>query len=392
MRSSSRLLNLEAAIPLQGFRSRYVCSTCRQERPRPFVARQFLRHASDDNTPITERVRRKLWGTDNPPGLKDPYGGEGVFEKKFKRAGQVPKQQGEPEGDQRTPVENHAAAAEDTALADVAEDVTAGEYVPATTWEGLDRIGHLGRWNDLPPKTEDAYSSFSSNRRLTKPGHLALAAHQTAVELCLMHSLNKPLTSVCEVVEHEEPILKMILDCRIRPKSGWDSALEYPNKETEDALVFVFKQIGAQGAEPADATEATETAEAEESVDGSAERAKEIPFSGDKDVNDKGYLTLSLSDPATKFAFLKRFSQLSGLYFPDPTIESITSVKQVMAHILKETAPKPKKLAENLLANDTLQILPNVKIFAKRQKPWHKDEELGRKKLIDAELRRRGLV
>ena len=63
-----------------------------------------------------------------------------------------------------------------------------------------------------------------------------------------------------------------------------------------------------------------------------------------------------------------------------------------MAHVLKETAPKPRKLVEHLLANDTLQSLPNVKIFAKRQKPWHKDEELGRKKLIDAELRRRGLV
>jgi hypothetical protein len=161
MRSSLRLLNLEAAAPLQGSRTRYVCSICRQEaRPRPFVARQFLRYASDDNTPITERVRRKLWGTDNPPGLKDPYGGEGVFEKKFKRAGQAPMQQGEPEGDQGTPAENQVATAEDTASTDVAEDAISGEYVPATTWEGLDRVGHLGRWNDLPPKTEDAYTSY----------------------------------------------------------------------------------------------------------------------------------------------------------------------------------------------------------------------------------------
>ncbi|KAL4972803.1 ribosomal subunit 39S-domain-containing protein [Aspergillus desertorum] len=390
MRSSLRLLNLEAATPLRGSITRYVCSTCRLEaRPRPFVVRQFLRHASDDNTPITERVRRKLWGTDNPPGLKDPYGGEGVFEKKFKKAGQAPKQQGEPEGDQGTPAEDQAAPAENTTLADVAGDAVSGEYVPATTWEGLDRVGHLGRWNDFPPTTEDVYTSFSSNRRLTEPGHLALAAHQTAVELCLMHSLNKSLTSVCEVVEHEEPILKMIQDCKIRPNSGWDLALEYPNKQTEDALVFVFKQIGAQEVEPA---EPTEIAEAEESVDDSADTPNDISFSWDKDVNDKGYLTLSLSDPATKFAFLKRFSQLSGHYFPDPTIESITSVKQVMAYVLQETAPKPKKLAEHLLANDTLQGLPNVKIFARRQKPWHKDEELGRKKLIDAELRRRGLV
>jgi protein kinase C substrate 80K-H len=120
-----------------------------------------------------------------------------------------------------------------------------------------------------------------------------------------MHSLNKPLASVCEVVEHEEPILKMIQDCKIRPKASWDSALEYPNKEAEDALLFVFKQIGAQEAGPAEATEYTE---AEESVNDSPERAKEIPFAENKDVHDKGYLTLSLSDPAMKFAVSLSYS------------------------------------------------------------------------------------
>ncbi|KAL4900503.1 hypothetical protein BDW74DRAFT_182594 [Aspergillus multicolor] len=380
MRSSMRLLNLEVVTPLQGSTTRYVCSTCRQEaRPRPFVARQFLRHASDNNTPITERVRRKLWGTDNPPGLKDPYGGEGVFEKKFGKASMA-KQGGAPENGEDA--ENQAAAES----GDVAEEVIDGEYVPATTWEGLDRIGHLGEWTDLPPNSEDAFTSFSSNRRLNKPGHLALAAHQTAVELCLMQSLNKPLASICEVVEHEKPVFKLIYNCKIQPKSAWDSALEYPDKETEDALVFIFKQIGAQETEQS----AGISANAETEEDGIA--VKKPFFFGYQDVKDKGFLTLSLSDPATKFAFLKRFSQLSGHYFPDPAIESITSVKQVLGHILKETAPKPKKLAEHLLANDTLQSLPNVKIFAKRQKPWHKDEELGRKKLIDRELRRRGLV
>lgn len=90
--------------------------------------------------------------------------------------------------------------------------------------------------------------------------------------------------------------------------------------------------------------------------------------------------------------FLKRFSQLTGHYFPDPTIESISTVQHVMSHVNKETAPKPKKLIDHLEANEELQSLPNVKIFGKKQKPWHQDEELGRKKIIDAELRARGLI
>ncbi|KAL4921601.1 ribosomal subunit 39S-domain-containing protein [Aspergillus aurantiobrunneus] len=389
MRYSLRLLNLEVT-PLQGTRTRYVCSVCRQEtRPRPFVARQFLRNASDSSTPITERVRQKIWGTENPPGLKDPYGGEGVLERKFRRSQAAPQEEGQV--GEASPAETQDAAAEEGAVPE-----NAGAYEAATTWEGLERIGHLGRWSDYPPSEADAYYSFFSNRRLTKPGHLALAAHQAAVELCLMHSLNKSLTSICDVVEHEEPVFKLIWNCKVQPKSsgGWDSALEYPDKETEDALVYIFKQIGAEEAAPqAEQTaEEVEKAEAEFEDSDSAQEPRNTPFFEYQDVQDQGFLSLSLSDPATKFAFLKRFSQLTGHYFPDPTIESIFSVQQVMNHIQKELTPKPKKLAEHLAANADLQSLPNVKIFAKKQKPWHKDEELGRKKLIDAELRERGLI
>lgn len=152
MRPSLRLLNLEVSS-LQGSRTLYVCSVCRQEaRPRPLVARQFLRNASNA-TPITERVRRKIWGTDNPPGLKDPYGGEGVLERKF-RKDQPARQEEEPE--------NLAQASEQTQVENEADLASAEAYEPATTWEGLPRVGHLGRWSDLPPSQADAYESYVS--------------------------------------------------------------------------------------------------------------------------------------------------------------------------------------------------------------------------------------
>ena len=146
MRASLRLLNLEVPS-LQGSRTRYVCSVCRHEAlPRPLVARQFLRNASSDNAPLTERVRRKLWGTDNPPGLKDPYGGEGVLERKFKKS--------QPEGQNDSVAETAPQASE------AVEDAAAGDaYEPATTWEGIPHIGHLGEWTDLPPSEADGYDS-----------------------------------------------------------------------------------------------------------------------------------------------------------------------------------------------------------------------------------------
>ncbi|KAL4930695.1 mitochondrial 54S ribosomal mL50 protein [Aspergillus undulatus] len=399
MRSSLRLLNLEVT-PLQGSRTRYVCSTCRQEsRPRPFVARQFLRNASDSSTPITERVRRKLWGTDNPPGLKDPYGGEGVFEKKFKKS-QASRQAQEGEN---APTEIQQEAATEEAV----EETTSGDYIAATTWEGLDRVGHLGRWKDLPPKEADAYNSFFSNRQLTQPGHLALAAHQTAVEISMMQSLKKNPLRVCDVVEHEQPIFEMIYNCKIQFQGNRRAHIYYPNEETRDALKFVFEQIGSppkaapkaeqtatgEGAEKAESeAEAAAEAETEEVEEAEAPQPSAAPFFGYQDVKDKGVFALPLVSADTKFAFLKRFSQLSGHYFPDVAIESITTVQQMLSYVNKTLEPKPKKLAEHLVANEAVTSLPNVKIFTKRVKPSDRDEELGRKKLIDAELRERGLI
>lgn len=149
MRASLRLLNLEAPS-IQGTRTRYVCTVCRQEAlPRPLVARQFLRNASSDNAPLTERVRRKLWGTENPPGLKDPYGGEGVLERKFKKSQAVRQDESATETTQVSEAENEAA---DASAADDA-------YEPAATWEGIPHIGHLGTWADLPPSEVDSYES-----------------------------------------------------------------------------------------------------------------------------------------------------------------------------------------------------------------------------------------
>ncbi|PKY01281.1 hypothetical protein P168DRAFT_293099 [Aspergillus campestris IBT 28561] len=389
MRPSLRLLKLEASS-LQGPRSLYVCTVCQHEaRPRPLIARQFLRNASSNTTPVTERVRRKIWGTDNPPGLKDPYGGEGVFEKKF-RKNQTQQAEGEQAAETAVGAEHEHAGAEEVAADDT--------YEPATTWEGLTRVGHLGEWSNYGPSEVDTYQSFSLNKRLTKKGQLSLAAHQAAVELCLMQSLGKPLTSVCDVAEHEKPVFKLLWKCKVQPTANgqWGDALVYPNKEAQNALVYIFEQIGGQpqaAAAPVDATEAAEEdAEAVEYEETAEVDGHRLPFFGYQDVKDSGFLSLPLNDPALKFAYLKRLSQLSGHFFPDPVIQSISTVQEAVNHIQAVIQPKPKKLAEHLTGNESLLDLPNVKIFTKRQKPSDKDEELGRKKVIENELRARGLI
>ena len=93
--------------------------------PCPTVSPSTIRHNSSGSIPFTEKVRRKLWGTDNPPGLKDPYGGGSVLE--------------EPSSEE---VDVVPTAAQES------------PYVPATTWDGLEHVGTLDKWK-IQTRMED---------------------------------------------------------------------------------------------------------------------------------------------------------------------------------------------------------------------------------------------
>lgn len=157
-----------------------------------------------------------------------------------------------------------------------------------------------------------------SNRKLVKKEHLQLAAHQTAVELCLMHELNKPLARVCDIIEHEKSVFKMIWKCKIQPVEDSGSLagrLVFSSKDHKDTLFYVFEQVGrdpepepeATSSKEASSEEAAEDAEAieEEGLEEIEEQPRQspgLPFFGIQKVRDMGFLSITLNDPATKFA------------------------------------------------------------------------------------------
>jgi hypothetical protein len=148
-----------------------------------------------------------------------------------------------------------------------------------------------------------------AKRKLTKKEHLYLAAHQVAVELCLMHELKKPLTGVCAIIEHDKLVFKLIWDCKIEPlvESGTlEGRLAFPDQETKDTLFFVFEQVGSEPEPVAEAAEGPEEPEEVgedilQPVDNTAQLPTE-PFFGYRKTKDMGFLSISLSDPVTKFA------------------------------------------------------------------------------------------
>jgi hypothetical protein len=81
--------------------------------------------------------------------------------------------------------------------------------------------------------------------------------------------------------------------------------------------------------------------------------------------------------------------QLTGARISDPAIARIENVGHLVSELLEK--PKPKKLADILLARADLMALPNLEIFPHRHTPIDKEKEVGRWKVIEKELEERGL-
>ena len=81
--------------------------------------------------------------------------------------------------------------------------------------------------------------------------------------------------------------------------------------------------------------------------------------------------------------------QLTGKRISDPIISEIDNAKALIGHLV--TKPKPKKLADHLVKKEELVSMPNVELMTRRYTPIDKEKEIGRWKVIEEELERRGL-
>ncbi len=85
----------------------------------------------------TDKLRKKIWGSETPPGQEDPYGKESVFDQRRREREQERERGRELEPAPEMEVEEP-------------EDQT--DYVEATTAEGLETVGGPGwgarEWED----------------------------------------------------------------------------------------------------------------------------------------------------------------------------------------------------------------------------------------------------
>jgi len=120
-------------------RRSFTTTTLRLARPRPAEP--------TSNPDFLERTRRRIWGTDTPPGAADPYARPAPV---TEESAVSPLEEGELED-----VDIARRMAEDQYRQDKAElqsqveqAPTHEDYVPATTWEGLEMVGGEKEWDE----------------------------------------------------------------------------------------------------------------------------------------------------------------------------------------------------------------------------------------------------
>ncbi|OCT50896.1 hypothetical protein CLCR_08635 [Cladophialophora carrionii] len=290
------------------------------------------------------------------------------------------------------------------------EGVSMEPYVEATTWDGLEHVGHQGHWKDLPPDAKDEYEPWLDPTQATPPQRdQFLSLLWISIVECLAL---KQLNSDPNTIHTDGPpnFAGGMASLKIQLSgTGTISHLDDPHGTLKQAKAG-SEAVGAQGSEM------------EFSVSEIEEQLQDARF--------------DFHDPTT-FAILKRFSELTGHRVPDPVLNTVLrGNKPLVAFIdlLTQSAkPKPKKFAEvllakqkkavdfaareKLLAEQGLQahtgtavptadateaqagkqkpkfkpLGPNVMIFTRRETQVDREMEIGRWKVIKRELENRGL-
>jgi len=132
-----------------------ICLICQHRqaayfpRRRPFSSVSAQSAASDSKwiDRITTRTRQKIWGTDNPPGADDPYTGRSIMKpQESTEAGNEPLDAQTVE-DVRM-YEEQARREDKNILQAAVDDALNHEaYVPANTWDGLEKVGGEREWD-----------------------------------------------------------------------------------------------------------------------------------------------------------------------------------------------------------------------------------------------------
>ncbi|KPM33935.1 hypothetical protein AK830_g12637 [Neonectria ditissima] len=340
-----------------------IAPSCTANRT-AFAAR-LSTSARVQSTPKTEWIRGKLWKGE-APGPEDPY-----------------TQRMEPEDVSNLPEEARQGrtkalprAVEQSRLVlppRRTEAVTEKElqsvdpsYVPATELGDLDEIEPIKTWWERPGHwgEESEFRGFAPKK----------VEDRAVIELYLRRAVVETL-ALQEVGLLDEWVAKK---WRAGERAELDQALavDIAVQDGKATLKGDLKAITGR------LTSEIEEPEQVENV--SAEEAKEIVKTW-----DASWKEVALNNPL-KFAIRKRVYQLTGRLIPDAKLGAASTAQHLLT-LTVSPAKRGKKLAEILEMKGDLPALSNVTVHARKVGPIDKEIAVGRWKLIEEELTKRGL-
>lgn len=283
----------------------YLCRACKQRSTSSFSTSALRAARPSEASSFTEKIRRKIWGSDNPPGQADPYGDASVLDQTKKRTNEV------------ETGERRAATAPDL-----------GDYEPSDTWEGLERVGGYGNWWRDNWDPEHQFKSFLPPHIMTDPAEITASLRRAMIEVFALRQAGKPLDGISK----DEPPNDLTHDVLLK-LSATGPTLDFGSQEAFEEIVQSLVQVvdeTAVGENPTDSeqdiaadrstedllhsSDAVETQAqgipTESEADVAADRALEDPLhklsAGTYDELvaswDKSWLQIPLDDPDVKFA------------------------------------------------------------------------------------------
>ncbi|TQS35300.1 hypothetical protein Golomagni_04284 [Golovinomyces magnicellulatus] len=385
-----------------------ICFTCKY---RALSFSSFSQQEADAGVPFSEKVRRKIWGTDLPPGQTYPYAQTNESER-------VESERNQPKFLKK---KKHSLTAAREGF---------DQYEPAVTWDGLHQIGGqeemlVQEW--LPGNK--FRNSFIPKDVMTDTDEITASLHRAIVEIFVWHQAGHDLN---DIYMTQEPSVDLTRNVQIAFSNTTGVTLQYPDdyirekiidslkrpKVVEESITVdkISEKDGLEDNSSITQTETAKTDDSMESPDSQDSKVKEPPIDElqsevDSKINENdpfdlisesvnyqelvaswetSWMEIPITDPAIKFAVIKRITNLSGIRIPDVAITSMITTRAFLDQIIKP--PKSQKLAEFLVQKGELVNLPNVSIYPRRITLRDKETAVGRWKLIEEEFIARDIM
>ncbi|KAI1170788.1 ribosomal subunit 39S-domain-containing protein [Nemania sp. FL0916] len=256
-------------------------------------------------------------------------------------------------------------------------EVADPKYIPATTAQGLRTVGGINDWWRRAENwaASGDFESFRPKKKITDTALLEAAVRQAVIETLALRQVGRDEELVTAWPNPKsEGGLRSLLALEVKSKADGSATLGGDAMAVADGL----RQFDEYSDEVGD--------EVQPEVQ---------PLTSDEATAlsqtwDPSWKSISLTDARIRFAVTKRVFQLTGQLVPDHKLPSLSTVHSLLSVVTKP--PKPPTLSDEIQINhQELTELPNVTFAPKRVTRGHKEEALGRLKLMQAEFRKRGL-